>query len=39
MMAVLETVESVERGNAITFCHGGIIEDVVDEVFHAAVVG
>lgn len=36
---VSETIESVERGRAVTLCEGGVIEDVVHEKVDRALIG
>ena len=36
---VSEPIEPVKRGSAVAFRHGGIVEDVMDEVLHTAFVG
>ena len=31
-----KTIDAVERGGLVTFSQGGIVEHVVDEIFHPA---
>ena len=37
-LRLLQSIEPVESRGAIAFGHGGVIEDVVDEIFHRASI-